>query len=446
VNSVTNLRYRWMIIAILCGVAFVLYVDRINISVSAPHIAAEFGLSPQSLGNVLSAFLFGYAFGLVPGGWLADRFGAHRVLTAAGISWAVLTALAGCIHKELLGKSLDVASVLFVIRFALGLAEACAYPTFARALANWMRRSERAKASGLIHMGSNLGGVFTPIFVAFVISHFGWRASFLLSSVITLAMAFWWWRSATELPSRHPRVSEEELLLITSEKEDQSIKKMDLYWYKRLVRSPDAYLLCGSCFFMGVSGFVFITWYYTYLVQVRGAGDLYAAVLSSLTYVAGAIGALIGGIVCDDAVKKWGGVWGRRMVPLVAMCTSGLLCAVAPAIQNNTASAVVFSIAAGLQVAPAPAYWATIIDITRRGPALVGGFMNGSGNFGAAVATMTFPWFVSHLGWKLALQLAGITGVLSGFLWLMIDSSRQIDAPQSEERVIVQNPTAFKGS
>jgi sugar phosphate permease len=57
-------RHRWVIVAILCGVAFVLYVDRINISVSAPHIATEFGLSSQSLGNVLSAFL-----------WL--RFGAR---------------------------------------------------------------------------------------------------------------------------------------------------------------------------------------------------------------------------------------------------------------------------------------------------------------------------------------------------------------------------------
>ncbi len=441
-----NVRYRWMIVTILCAVAFVLYVDRINISVSAPHIAAEFGLSSQSLGNVLSAFLFGYAFGLVPGGWLADRFGAHKVLTGAGISWAVLTALAGCIHKELLGKGLNVASALFAIRFVLGLAEACAYPTFARALANWMRRSERAKASGLIHMGSNLGGVFTPVFVAFIISHFGWRASFLLSGVLTLAMALWWWLGATEQPSQHPRVSEKELLLIASEKEDQSVKRMDLVWYKRLVRSQNVYLLCGSCFFMGISGFVFITWYYTYLVQVRGTGTFHSALLSSLTYVAGALGALIGGIVCDDAVKKWGRIWGRRIVPLVAMCVSGLLCAVAPAIRNNTASAVVFSIAAGLQVAPAPAYWATIIDITRRGPAIVGGFMNGSGNLGAAVATMSFPWFVSHLGWELALQLAGITGVISGLLWLLIDSTRQIDSLQLEASLSIPNSTALQGT
>src|SRR5215831_4900364 len=209
-------RHRWVIVSILCAVAFVLYVDRINISVSAPHLAAEFRLSSQSLGNVLSAFLFGYAFGLVPGGWLADRFGAHKVLTVAGIFWAVLTALIG-FTPSAIARTQHAGTVLFVMRFLLGIAEACSYPTFARALANWMRRSERAMASGLIHMGSNLGGIFTPVFIAFVISHFGWRHSFLLSALITFVAVFCWWRTGTDDPSQSPRVSPPELQLIQSE-------------------------------------------------------------------------------------------------------------------------------------------------------------------------------------------------------------------------------------
>jgi len=423
-------RHRWAIVAILCAVAFVLYIDRINISVSAPHIATEFGLSSQSLGNVLSAFLFGYALGLIPGGWLADRFGAHKVLTLAGIFWAILTALVGCIPREHLREAHHAVAILFLMRFLLGLAEACAYPTFARALANWMRRGERAMASGFIHMGSNLGGVFTPVFIAFIISRLGWRHSFVVSGLITFAVAFWWWRMGTDEPSQSKRVSQEELRIITSEREEALIERVDLRWYKQLARSREAYILCASCFFMGLSGFVFLTWFYTYLVQVRGTGDLYSAALTSLTYVAGAVGALFGGILCDASVRNWGSPWGRRIVPLVSMTVSGLLCILAPAIRNNTASAILFALAAGLQVVPAPAFWATIIDITRRGPAIVGGFMNGSGNLGAALGTIAFPWLVSRMDWQLALQVAGSTGIVSGLVWLLIDSSRQIDSLQ----------------
>ena len=95
-------RFRWTIVWILCAVAFVLYVDRVNITVAAPHLASQFHLSDQSLGEVLGAFLFGYAFGLIPGGWLADRFGPHRVLVAAGLSWAVITLLTGAIERRCL--------------------------------------------------------------------------------------------------------------------------------------------------------------------------------------------------------------------------------------------------------------------------------------------------------------------------------------------------------
>jgi len=49
--------FRWAIVGLLCAVAFVLYVDRVNITVAAPYLASEFSLSAQSLGEVLSAFL-----------------------------------------------------------------------------------------------------------------------------------------------------------------------------------------------------------------------------------------------------------------------------------------------------------------------------------------------------------------------------------------------------
>ncbi|MGH9429841.1 MAG: MFS transporter [Terriglobia bacterium] len=165
--------FRWTVVALLCAVAFVLYIDRINIMIAAPHFEKEFDLSSQMMGNVLSAFLFGYALGLVPGGWLTDRFGPHRVLTLAGLSWGALTVLMGCVPKQVAGQTLDSGVVLVLARFLLGIYEACPYPTFNRALANWMRRSERAFSSGLIHCGSGLGGAFTPVFIALIVQHLG---------------------------------------------------------------------------------------------------------------------------------------------------------------------------------------------------------------------------------------------------------------------------------
>src|SRR3984893_18636853 len=419
--------FRWGIVGLLCTVAFVLYVDRGNITVAAPYIASEFNLSTRSLGRVLSAFLFGYAAGLVPGGWLADRFGPRSVLTAAGLSWAVITFLQGLIQKQFLGHAVDAVVILEGLRFLLGLCEACAYPTFNRALANWMRGGERARASGLIHAASGFGGAFTPVWIALIISHFGWRQSFFLSSVLTVLVIIFWRRMATDEPVQHKRVSEAELLLIAAEKEEQHAERPDLAWFKLLARSRNAYMLCASEFFFGISGFVIITWLYIYFEQVRGAGKIYAAVLSSLPFVGMTIGAPLGGMLCDHAFRKWGSPWGRRSVPFVAIVLSGVFGIMAPVIRNNTASAVVFSLAGALQFVAAPPFWATVIDITRRGTGILGGFMNGSGALGTALGTIAFPWMVSHMSWKGANEAASATALVFGLLWLVIDSSRQID-------------------
>jgi len=390
-------RFRWAIVFLLCAMAFVLYIDRVNLQVAVPRIQGEFRFSDDICGLVLGAFLVGYAVGLVPGGWLADRFGAWRVLTAAGLSWGALTVLMGLLPHRPLGLGLDPVPVLVAARFLLGVCEACAFPTFNRALANWVRRSERAMSSGLIHCGATIGGAFTPVLIAFIIANAGWREAFVMSGEITLAVALVWWLSATDHPAQHPRVSVRELEAIAAEKEEMHIVPPDAAWYRRLVRSRNAYLLCASEFFYGLAGFVFITWFYTYFVRVRHADQMTAAWLSSLNYLAMAVGAPVGGVLCDLAVRRWGNPWGRRTVPLVAITLAGCCGMAAPVIRHNVASAVVFAAAAGLLFTAAAAFWSTLIDVTRRGAGLVGGFMNGSGQVGSALGTLSFAWLKDTL-------------------------------------------------
>ena len=422
---------RWIIVAMLCAVGFVLYVDRVNISVAVPSMKQEFRFSEQMRGNILGAFIFGYAVGLVPGGWLADRFGPRRVLTVAAVLWGVLSILTALVrrHVEFFGFHPDPVATLIAVRFLLGICEACAFPTFNRALANWMRRSERALASGLIHSGSVLGGAFTQVFVAFITANVGWRSSFLMAGELSFAMALLWWLYATDRPEQHRKVTPQELAVIAAEKEEATrAEPPDGSWFRRMARSRSAWMLCASEVFYGLAGFVFTTWFYTYFVEVRKAGEITSGFLSSLNFLAMAIGAPAGGFLCDLCVRKWGSPWGRRTVPLVSITAAGCCLAVAPIIPNHAASAAVFAVAAGLFFTAASAFWSTLIDITRRGTGILGGLMNGSGQVGSALGTVSFPWLRGKLdSWEGALQVGGLMGVISGLIWLWIDSSRQID-------------------
>lgn len=420
-------RYRWVIVAMLCAVGFVLFVDRINISVAVRTMRGEFAMSDPAVGSVLSAFLFGYAVGLVPGGWLADRFGPLRVLLVAAVSWAVLSLATSLVGWQPLGLRVDPLSTLIALRFLLGICEACAFPTFNRALANWMRRSERALASGLIHSGSVLGGAFTPVFINFIVTNLGWRQAFLMSGELTIAVALLWWLLATDHPAEHRRVSPEELRGILADKEEARAEPPDRRWYGRLLRSQNAYLLCLSEFFYGLAGFVFSTWFYTYFVDQRGADPAIAAWFTSLNFLAMGIGATLGGLACDRCVRLWGSPWGRRIVPLVSITAAGYCTVIAPALEDNMASGILFAAAAGLFFTAASGFWSTLIDVTRRGAGLVGGLMNGSGQLGGALGTVALASVASQLGWHGAVQLSGVMGVMAGLVWLGIDSAKQID-------------------
>ena len=55
-------------------------------------ITGDLQLDASSTGIILSAFFLGYAIMQIPGGWLADKFGAKRVLLMAVIMWSILRA------------------------------------------------------------------------------------------------------------------------------------------------------------------------------------------------------------------------------------------------------------------------------------------------------------------------------------------------------------------
>jgi len=103
---------RYLILAVICLMYFITYIDRVNISVAGPMIKQEFGLTATQLGIVFSAFAYPYAAMQIIGGWCADRFGPRIVLTVLSIIWAVATILCGF--------AWGVTSLL-IFRFILGI-------------------------------------------------------------------------------------------------------------------------------------------------------------------------------------------------------------------------------------------------------------------------------------------------------------------------------------
>src|SRR5262252_1279590 len=110
---------RWFVLFLLCLMYLITYMDRVNISATAPEISKEFGFDKITMGVIFSAFVWAYAMFQIPGGWLSDRLGARGVLAVIVTYWSAMTA----------ATALATGKISFiVVRFLFGVGEAGAFP------------------------------------------------------------------------------------------------------------------------------------------------------------------------------------------------------------------------------------------------------------------------------------------------------------------------------
>src|SRR5579863_10485929 len=109
-------RVRWFLIGWLFVLSAVAFLDRVNLSIAGSSLSAEYHLSNIQFGLLSTALLIGYTLFQTPAGWLADRFGPRRVLTAAVLWWGVFTALTAAIPTSIVSPF----AALIGVRFLLG--------------------------------------------------------------------------------------------------------------------------------------------------------------------------------------------------------------------------------------------------------------------------------------------------------------------------------------
>src|SRR5258708_32080673 len=78
---------------------FLNYIDRSNLSIAAPQLKGELGLSATQLGVLLSAFFWTYACLQIPAGWLVDHLEVKWVFAGGFLIWSAATAVTGILHR-----------------------------------------------------------------------------------------------------------------------------------------------------------------------------------------------------------------------------------------------------------------------------------------------------------------------------------------------------------
>jgi ACS family D-galactonate transporter-like MFS transporter len=180
------------IAALMFAFSVVNYFDRTILSIAAPSMMKEFGLTPTSMGAVFSAFLVSYTILMTPGGRWSDRFGPRNMLAAMALGSGLLTALMPLGGIPGLGSLIGIIPGLFVIRLGFGIFTAPLYPAAARMNAITMPPLQRARVLGFVNAGAGFGGAVSPILVTAMIARFGWRPSFVMAGAAAVLLGVLW--------------------------------------------------------------------------------------------------------------------------------------------------------------------------------------------------------------------------------------------------------------
>jgi len=418
---------RWFLVFWLFILSAVSFLDRVNISVAGSAIAADYKLSQVQLGWVFSAFLWGYAFFQTFGGWLADRLGPRRVLTAGVVWWGIFTALTATVSPAMAG-----AVFFFVlVRFLLGAGEAIIFPASNQFISRWIPTQERGFATGLIFAGVGAGAGSAPVLVTYIMVHYGWRWSFWLSALLGLMAGLVWFLVSRDTPEAHPSVSTSELLHIQSGrhggKTDERISSSKPVTWSTILQSKEVWLVTLSYFCFGYVAWIFFSWFYIYLAKVRGLDLKSSAFYSTLPPLAMVTCSLLGGVMNDKLTKARGKRIGRCSIAVFALSLTAILLVIGSQAASAQLAGIVLAGGAGALYLAQSSYWSVTADIAGASAGLTSGFMNMGAQLGGAVTAILTPVIAAHFGWTYPFLVAATLSALGAVAWLAVDPSRNLD-------------------
>ena len=420
-------KVRWFLVFWLFVLSAVSFLDRVNISVAGSAIATEYHLSQVQLGWVFSAFLWGYAFFQTFGGWLADRLGPRRVLTAGVLWWGIFTALTAAVSPAVAG-----AVFLFVVvRFLLGAGEAIIFPASNQFITRWIPTQERGIANGLIFAGVGAGAGSAPALVTYIMVHYGWRWSFWLSALIGLLVGFVWFLAARDTPEEHKSVSSAELIHIqggrTAGPASAAASNTNPISWSIILRSKEVWLVTLSYFCFGYVAWIFFSWFYIYLAKVRGLDLKASAFYSTLPPLAMVACSLLGGVINDKLTKSRGKRAGRCSIAVFALSLTAVLLVLGSQVVSARLAGIVLAGGAGALYLAQSSYWSVTADIAGPSAGSTSGFMNMGAQLGGAVTAVLTPVIAAHLGWTYPFLFAAALSALGAVAWLAVDPARNLD-------------------
>lgn len=384
------------LVLLVTAAVFINYIDRGNLATAAPLVQDELRLSESQLGVLLSAFYYGYVICMPAMGWLAERYGAKRVMAAGVAIWSVATLTTGFAGSFV---------TLLGLRVLLGVGESVAFPCASKVLAHAVEVSRLGLANGVLSFGYLLGPAVGTLLGGYMMTVFGWRPVFMVFGAVSLV---WLWPWSRVEFSRS--VAPKQLAADSQPSFPHILRRREL-WGASLGHFASNY------------GYYFIvSWLPFYLVKSRGFSMGSMVAIASWAYLLNALSALAMGWLADRWIRAGRSATAIYKGIMAANHVAGIVCMIGmvmlPA-AGSIAALFVFEIVSGCSY---PGLFA--IPQILAGPQASArwvGVQNAAGNLAGLIAPAITGVLVEKTGlFDVAFALAAAVNVLGLIGWVVM--------------------------
>ncbi|CDN49907.1 MFS transporter [Neorhizobium galegae] len=379
----------WRLMPFLGILYLIAYIDRQNVSYAKLEMVGALGMSEYAYGLGASLFFIGYFLFEVPSNLFLNRFGASRWFARIMITWGIVTVALAYTQN---------ATMFYILRFLLGVAEAGFFPGVLYLLTLWFPKDYRGRMVGLFMIfsalanavGAPIGGMLLDL--KGLLGHEGWQWVFLATGIPAVLAGIVTLFYLDDTPEKAKFLTEDEKRWLHDRlaRENSGMEEHADNGFKALV-NPRVLLmaLCYIGFPLAAYG---LSYWLPTIVRGFGVSNTTNGLINIIPWVIVALALWVVPTAADRAESKTPYIVGPAFVGAICLALSALV--TSPILQFTFLCVAAAGIFAGQ-----PVFWSLPSRFLRGAGAAAGiAAINSVGNLGGFIAQNVVPWIRDSTG------------------------------------------------
>ncbi|XP_077285427.1 sialin-like [Arctopsyche grandis] len=336
-------------------------------------------------GIILGAFYYGYVLTHVPGGLIAEKYGA-KYTAGIGVLITALLTIATPFFIDFGGST-----ALIVVRAVEGIGEGPMFPAMSTLMSCWVPKQERGIMGSLIFGGAQIGNILGMVISGFLMDAEGnWPSVFYTFGSLGVVWFILWTILVYSEPKLHPFISDDEKAFLEKHIEEKTKKRVP---WKPFLLSIPLWSIVIAAIGHDWGYFTIVTDLPKYMTEVLKFNISSTGLLAALPYAVMWITSMIFGSICDLLIKK-GYISiknSRKLYTTIGAIGPGVFIVGASYVGcDATLSVAMFTIGMGFMGAYYCGMKVNVLDITPNYAGTATAFINGI----AAISGIITPYIV----------------------------------------------------